>query len=75
MKWSSQVVLETDLSHRAANSFSVYMSVHAMLRDYVSVPVLLVCSTLWYAEYIFISSSSSYMFKSYHLAMIWSTLA
>lgn len=43
MKWSSQVVLETDLSHGAANSFSVYMSVHAMVSDCVSVPVLLVC--------------------------------
>lgn len=34
---------ETDLSHGAANSFSVYMSVHAMVSDCVSVLVLLVC--------------------------------
>lgn len=29
MKWSSQVVFETDLPRGAANAFSVYMSVHA----------------------------------------------
>lgn len=44
MKWSSQVVFETDLPPEAANAFSVYMSVHAVLSDCVSVPVLLVCS-------------------------------
>lgn len=36
-------MLETDLSRGAANSFSVYMSVHVMVSDCVSVRVLLVC--------------------------------
>lgn len=43
MKWSSQVVFETDLPPEAANAFSVYVSAHAMLSDCVSVPFLLVC--------------------------------
>lgn len=40
MKWSSQVVFETDFSHGAANAFCVYMSVHAVVSDCVSGPVL-----------------------------------
>lgn len=44
MKWSSQVVFETDLPHGAANAFCVYMSVHAVVSDCVSVPVLRVSS-------------------------------
>lgn len=44
MKWSSQVVFETDLPFGAANAFSVYMSVHAVVGDSVSVPVLPACS-------------------------------
>lgn len=35
VKWSSQVVFETDLPPEAANAFSVYMSAHAMLSDCV----------------------------------------
>ena len=38
MKWSSQVVFETDLPPEAANAFSVYMSVHAVLPDCVPEP-------------------------------------
>lgn len=38
MKWSLQVVFETDLPPEAANAFSVYTSVHAILSDSVSVP-------------------------------------
>lgn len=37
MKWSSQVVFETDLPRGAANAFSVYMSAHAVGSDCVSV--------------------------------------
>lgn len=44
MKWSSQVAFETDLPRGAANAFSVYMSVHAVGSDCVSVPLLLLCS-------------------------------
>lgn len=39
MKWSLQVVFETDLPRGAANVFSVYMSVHAIVSDCVSVPL------------------------------------
>ena len=37
VKWSSQVVFETDLPCGAANAFSVYMSAHAIGTDCVSV--------------------------------------
>lgn len=40
MKWSLQVVFETDSPGGAANVFSVYMSVHAMVSDCVSVPLV-----------------------------------
>lgn len=39
VKWSLQVVFETDLPRGAANVFSVYMSVHAIVSDCVSVPL------------------------------------
>lgn len=62
MKWSSQVVFEPDLPCGAANAFSVYMSVHAIVSDCVFVPVLLACSLIIllcalhneYIAYIFI---------------------
>lgn len=37
-------MFETDLPHGAANAFSVYMSVHAVVPDCVSGPVLLASS-------------------------------
>lgn len=44
MKWSSQVVFETDLPRGAANAFSVYMSVHAVVSDCVPASLLLLRS-------------------------------
>lgn len=40
MKWILQVVFEADLDHGAANASSVYMPVHALASDCVSLVFL-----------------------------------